>query len=674
MPQIINTNISSLVAQRSLNRTQNTLQTSLERLSSGLRINSSKDDAAGLAIANRFSAQVKGLNQASRNASDGISVAQTAEGGLANINTNLQRLRELSVQSANGSLTDADRASLNLEAKQLIAEIDRIANETSFNGVKLLDGSIQNRSLHVGANANQTIEFSITSAQTEKLGVTSKASVSSMLSAGAALNAGDLVLNGVSVGGSLSSYDSSSSTDNERSAIAKVVAINRVSDSTGVSAQVNENVAAGASQSAASNATSGTVSINGVSINVTATTDVSATRAAVVQAINEKSGQTGVIAVDTGSTSTGINLHASDGRNIRVSVSTVNSANLGISSHTALGTYTLISDKDITIEEGTTYALLRSGFEEGTYSSSTASVSTLANSGSAFASGDFRINGVIVGASIASDDFASSTLASGSAIAKVAAINNVSNETGVSAEVILNDVQGIIMSNQAERSGAFTINGVTTYTLQTTTDTAESRGLVADAINSISGQTGVVAFDTGSDTHGVRLRAADGRNINVSTSGSLVSTNTGVQTGTHYGTFRLNSATAIEITADTGTFSNSGLSVGKFGLALSGNSLSKIDISTQEGANNAIVSIDNAISSIDSNRSELGAIQSRLTSTINNLQSTADNLTAARSRIEDADFAKETALLTRAQILQQAGVSILAQANGLPQLALSLLG
>lgn len=674
MAQIINTNVSSLLAQRNLNRTQSTLQTSLERLSSGLRINSSKDDAAGLAIANRFTAQVKGLNQAARNASDGISVAQTAEGGLANINTNLQRLRELSVQSANGSLTDADRSSLNLEAQQLVAEIDRIASETSFNGVQLLDGSIKDRSLHVGANANQTIEFSITSAETSKLGVTTQASVSSVsdTQSNVQLNAGDLVVNGVTVGASLASYDSSSSTFEERSSISKAAAINAVSDQTGVSAQTNATVASGSSQTVATSADSGTVSINGVSINITATNDGSATRAAVVDAINNKSGQTGVIAVDTGSTSTGINLTAEDGRNINVSFSNIASAAVGMSTATSYGTFNLVSDSEITVAEGTTYNLETSGLTAGTYSTSEASISTISNSGAAFAASDFRINGVIVGASDAADDTSSSTFEERSAISKTAAINEISDQTGVYAVANSNDVEGVSMT-ASSASGTFSINGVSTYTFQTTGDAATDRGIVLDAINSISGQTGVIAVDTGDDTKGVVLQAEDGRNINISSTGGLTSAITGAATGTHYGTYSMKSSNAIEISADTGALGNSDLAEGTFGLVSSGTALSDLDLSTAAGANAAITAIDNAISAVDSNRSELGAIQSRLTSTINNLQSTSDNLTAARSRIEDADFAAETAALTRAQILQQAGVSILAQANGLPQLALSLL-
>ena len=141
MPQIINTNIASLTAQRNLNTSQNDLNQSLQRLSSGLRINSAKDDAAGLAISERFTTQIRGLNQAARNANDGISLAQTAEGDLAQITNNLQRVRELAVQSVNATNSASDRAALQNEVSELISEIDRVATSSSFNGVNLLDGS-----------------------------------------------------------------------------------------------------------------------------------------------------------------------------------------------------------------------------------------------------------------------------------------------------------------------------------------------------------------------------------------------------------------------------------------------------------------------------------------------------------------------------------------------------
>ena len=171
MPQIINTNIPSLNAQRNLNTSQTALATSLQRLSSGLRINSAKDDAAGMGISERMTTQIRGLNQATRNANDGISLAQTGEGALAEISNNLQRIRELAVQSANATNSDSDRAALDLEVQQRIAEIDRVASQTSFNGRKLLDGTFGSAVFQVGANAGETISVGLsTSMRTTAIG------------------------------------------------------------------------------------------------------------------------------------------------------------------------------------------------------------------------------------------------------------------------------------------------------------------------------------------------------------------------------------------------------------------------------------------------------------------------------------------------------------------------
>lgn len=173
MAQTINTNVASLNAQRNLNSSQSSLATSLERLSSGLRINSAKDDAAGLAISERMTSQINGLNQATRNANDGISLAQTAEGALSEVGNNLQRIRELAVQASNGTNSQEDRDALQAEVLQLQSEIQRVAEQTSFNGTKLLDGSFSGVAFQIGANAGETINISsIANAQTASLGGT----------------------------------------------------------------------------------------------------------------------------------------------------------------------------------------------------------------------------------------------------------------------------------------------------------------------------------------------------------------------------------------------------------------------------------------------------------------------------------------------------------------------
>src|SRR5574340_307752 len=202
MAAVINTNIISLNAQRNLNSSQNALATTLQRLSSGLRINSAKDDAAGLAISERMTSQIRGLNQAVRNANDGISMSQTAEGALGEIGNNLQRIRELAVQSRNASNSASDRTALNNEVQQLKSEIDRVASTTAFNGIKLLDGSFTNQAFQVGANVGETINInSMVNAQSSALGTSSSANVTGVAAtAFTAITAGDLTINGTSVG------------------------------------------------------------------------------------------------------------------------------------------------------------------------------------------------------------------------------------------------------------------------------------------------------------------------------------------------------------------------------------------------------------------------------------------------------------------------------------------
>ncbi len=179
MAQVINTNIASLNAQRNLNTSQGMLGTSLQRLSSGLRINSAKDDAAGLAISERFTAQIRGLNQAARNSNDGISLAQTAEGSLGELTNNLQRIRELGVQSSNATNSASDRVAMQAEVTQLLAEVNRVSAQTNFNGVALLDGTFLTQAFQVGANVGETISVSsIIDATTSGLGLTATSATS----------------------------------------------------------------------------------------------------------------------------------------------------------------------------------------------------------------------------------------------------------------------------------------------------------------------------------------------------------------------------------------------------------------------------------------------------------------------------------------------------------------
>ncbi len=686
MALTINTNIASLTAQNNLSKTQNALNTSLERLSTGLRINSAKDDAAGLAISNRFTTQIRGLNQAVRNANDAISLSQTGEGALQESTNLLQRIRELAVQSANETNTDSDRASLQLEVKELIDEFDRIADTTNFNGKKLFDGSFGSATFQVGANAGETLTVGFSELTASTVGGGLKASASATgftataanLTANNTLQSGDLVLNGVVIGSSKAGSDSSSSVAGAASAIAKVAAINEKTSETGVVAEVLTTTREGASMTAATG--NGQIIINGVTTgDVAVSTDAVASRAAVVNAINAISDRTGVTATDTGENATGVVLRAADGRNITVSLNqdsgafTAATTGLSNAGQTTTSGFTLrsVDNTTITVEEGTG-DLTRAGLVAGDYQAQTAAVASVSTT-AALAAGDLKINGVVVGASKATDDTASSTANNASAIAKAAAINRLSDVTGVTAVVNENRVDGSAQT-AAALTGVMTINGVTTASISTTANAADSRTAVVTAINAISGRTGVTAIDTGSDTDGVQLVAADGRNVVTSYDGTLTAAATGVAAaGTTHGTFKLESAGQITVAADTGTLANSGLQVGTFGGASSGQFLEDVDISTVDGATKALEAVDNALSQVDTQRAGLGAVQNRFETTISNLQNVAENLTAARSQIQDADFAAETASLSRAQILQQAGLSILAQANQSQQGVLSLL-
>jgi flagellin len=472
MSMMINTNQNSLTAQNNASRNQNALTTAITRLSSGLRINSAADDAAGLAISDRMTTQVNGLNQAARNANDGISLAQTADGALSSVSDNLQRIRELAVQSVNATNSSSDRASLQLEVAQLQSEIDRVATQTQFNGTNLLDGSFTQKAFQVGANVGQTITVaSIASSRTSALGVYQGYTLSNASIGTAAAGVQALT---VTVGGGAAQALGSVSVDAK--AIAAAINSGNVA---GLTATANATaVAAGTQALTATTAGNAVVTVNGVAINVAVTVGNAATnRANAVSALNAQSAATGVVATDTGA---GVSLAAADGRNITL----------------AFG----------------------------------------------------------IGTSVAS--------------------------------------------------------------------TIADFGLAP-----------------------------------VGTSGSTVNVNYVAPAGT----------SGNVVFAQATGFANT------TAIAATGTAVSAIDISTVAGANAALSSIDAALATVDSTRASLGAIQNRFSSTVQNVQNSAQNVSAARSRIQDADFAAETANLSRAQVLQQAGTAMVAQANQMPQQVLKLL-
>jgi len=346
---VINTNLSAVAAQNSLRTSALSQTTAMERLSSGIRINSAKDDAAGLAISTRMTANIRGLAAAVSNANNGISLTQTAEGSLSSISDNLQRIRELAVQSSNTGNNDSDRAALNNEARQLISEIDRVANNSAFNGIKLLDGSFQNQSLQVGAgnDSNDRIAISIGSAKVSALGIGSNSSYSRSLNMGSSvpttvLATGDLSINNTQITASVS--DGVSYQNANGSALAKAASINAASGLTGVTATVGQTTVAGVAATAFTAVNAGDVFINGVAIGAIGAANTAIDRGTqTAAAINAKSSQTGVTA--TASTATGaVTLLAADGRNITVSSTAVGGAGTGlISTYTGTGAVTNVS-------------------------------------------------------------------------------------------------------------------------------------------------------------------------------------------------------------------------------------------------------------------------------------------------------------------------------------------
>jgi len=453
---ILNTNISAIAAQNSLRTTSLNSTSAMERLSSGIRINSAKDDAAGLAISTRMTANIRGLSAAIRNANDGISLTQTAEGSLSSIGDNLQRIRELAVQSANTGNNDSDRAALNTEARQLISEIDRIANNSQYNGIKLLDGSFQNQSLQVGAgnDANDRIAISIGSAKVSALGIGSNSSYSKVLDAGTsvpttALALGDLSINNTQIGASAS--DGISYRNADGSALAKAAAINAASGLTSVTATVGQTTVTGVAPTGATNEiAAGEVFINGVDIGrIGAATGAVDRGTQVSAAINAKSSQTGVTAVADKSSGI-VTLTAADGRNITVSATADGGTRSGLSS-----TYT----------------------------------STLVTSAAttAIAAGTLVINGVSIGA------VTNATSATTQASSMAAAINALTTSTGVSASasngiltlnVSSGEARGIEISGTGPSQFGMTArNSTTTAAIQLSTQ--GDKGIV------LGGQTGM---------------------------------------------------------------------------------------------------------------------------------------------------------------------------------------
>ena len=501
MSSVINTNISSLTAQRNLMMSQTSLTTSMQRLSSGLRINSAKDDAAGLAISDRMTTQIRGLNQAARNANDGISLSQTAEGALGEITNNLQRIRELAVQSANSTNSASDRAALDAEVQQRLAEIDRVATQTTFNGQKILDGTFGNATFQVGANVGDTISVNLsTNMRATAIGQVATGTSTAEVTVAALSGSGTIKVGSADAKTIGASVAGTADGQSVGSAYAKAVAINAASVP-GLTATATNNIEfTVASAVATSTGDTYSLRINGTDI-FAGSTLVTLTSQQIADGINAQSSNTGVTAALSGGN---LRLSAADGRDIAIG------QDLGV---------------------GATGGL------------------------TAGAGGSTTVNGVVY------------------------------------------------------LDGTF--------------------GTVAQATN-------------GSATPA----AVNGGTLTLTATENIIITGDGDVMGF--------AAANTTIAKDTTT-------------------ISSVNVKDVTGANNTITRTDAALTSVSSLRSTFGAIQNRFDSVIANLSTTSENLSSSRSRVQDADFAAETANLSRSQILQQAGTAMVAQANQLPQGVLALL-
>jgi len=641
-------------------------------------------------------------------------MSQTAEGAYGQVSNVLQRMRELAVQSASGTMSASDRSSIQLEVDQLKEEINHIADTTNFNNIKLLDGTAKDVVIQTGANQEDKIKMSFDSVRANHIGSDIQPSVTSLggtMALRGTLADGDLMINGVQIGASFAEDDQLSfettAGDRASSAIAKVAAINRMSDASGVVAKAAANVVSGANAMTGLE-TTGNIVINGyTTATITTTTDTSLSRKLVTDAINAISGATGVKAVNTESDNGGVALVAADGRNITLATSLLNIAGTGLASTTAttyVGSFHLYSKdgSDIKIDSAentrtdyvaTALGVNKAGLRIGTYGGGSASTATAVRNSVTEAqtvaaqagvlNGDtLVINGIAIGAAVQTDDVysyqfsdntANSSQRSASAIAIAAAINKQAERTGVTATAQANVLRGTGFT-AATSTSTITLNGISI----TAADTSDIQNVV-DSFNEKSGQTGVVASVYGS---ALELRAADGRNIAIAaTAGAAANLGlTGVGIGTtsmvtFYSTVQLESEEAFTVESGAEGVSNFellGFKRGTFGGAL-GDKVSQIDVTTQTGANDALRALDAAINQVSAAQAMSGALNNRLDVIVNNLSEGLQNMSASRSRILDTDYATETTELAKQQIIQQAATAMLAQANQQSQGVLALL-
>ncbi len=652
---VINTNVGALRAQNGSRSASMQLSTAMERLSTGKRINSAKDDAAGLAIASRMNAEVRGMNVAIRNANDGISLAQTAEGALGEVSNMLQRMRELAVQSANGTNSTSDRAALQAELSQLVQEVDGVSKSTTFNGVQLLDGSSQNISLQIGTRATDNLTFGIAAADSKALGLAGY-SVDGQLTTGrvgavSALAVGDVQING---------KDAFATAATANTAAALAVAINTNTGNTGVKATAY-NQLTGAQPNATTFA-AGALTINGNAIGASGgveelVANINRDAAGVTATLNDNgtialSNDTGANIVVAGSSPTDAGFTAGTYTGF-VAVNSVDGSDIKVQAKNAANGYVGGAG---TLADVKAFGLNETG-DGSTFSGSAVSTTALTSTD------DLKINGVLVGKSDAA-----------SAASKAAAINKISADTGVQATA-KTEVKVIVDFASPPAATDTIINGVVVDLSAATTLPA-----VVSAINTAAPGSVVASAD---DQGNLILSASDGSDVKIQDIGGNMFTSATSLAGeagsgslaaglTIGGRVTLASSTGADIRVD-----GSSASLTKAGLALQGGSSDllggSMSIATVNGARTALDQIDKALDKVSSARGSLGAIQNRLETRVNVLTSSSTNISEAQSRIEDADFSQETTNLAKAQILSQAATAMLAQANQSQQGVLKLL-
>ena len=588
---VINSNIMSLNAQRNLTMSQGEQNQAMERLSSGKRINSAADDAAGLAISNRMTSQVRGLDQAVRNANDGISLIQTAEGALDETTNILQRMRELSIQSANGTYSDGNRSTINAEVQQLKAEIDRISDTTSFNGLNILDGTLGEVNLHVGENANQVIALEVGAIDSKNLG-------------GGGADIIGQATSGTTLLADLQATLSAAAATEMRINGQDVLASGNIT-STGVTLQDALD----------------TFNSNLTGVEVGAYTEMDTTTKG-----------TGVI---NGTNELKITLQMADGTQNDIEIRNT-------------GSLQELADK-INAQGGD--ALSASIDDDGNFNLRSDVGAQITIGGTGITQEDVLGKGM--SAAAVQEAALTVTSLNGEAITIDYGTNSIADTVGINQREVAGEVNSSSTFTLATfDAGDMTLNGVELGSYDNTIDynggSAGTAGQMQDFaafVNQYSDQTGVIASSDSAGTGLITLTSKDGSDISIDYRDGSTETDMRALTG-----FR-------ETNHLTGA----------------GGNVDAVDVSTVAGANKAIGIIDKALEQVSEVRGDLGAVNNRLDFTINNLSNVSENVAAARSRIEDADFAQESANLSRAQVLQQAGTAMLAQANAAPQQVLSLL-